>query len=443
MNIFGQPLHILYTLENEVIRDIIEDQDLDEATKANKKIEYEKRRVKLSRKPYLYYTPYFTHNIFAYVPVRTEEKGERSIYGIATEIKPLGNYAAGLFRSRMTKLDMIMARDMIRQYSESNMGSFGAAKEEIVEKRIVEDPKCKAIRRRHQRIHDFISQTFKVLTSAYISMFVVNWIDGWMIKIPYYNSYQPFMSAPTTRIMPTYNITAEMGVEYSGWLFSMTITQLLICFIIAICFIHDMKRVFRRCPVSLLFCMVVSLIPFIGFNIYTIGLSQPSRDNLFLNPAFNPFNSPVAYISVRNQTTGFYAAQPLTSIGRSNSLLIEGCMFNWAYKQAQYNASLSIDEKAYLFFTRPWAPTDIGKIGDVANDCHSNDIVEYKFEPIKIEHLEPIGILERVRNRLKLHIIFGGIMEVIMVIMMIYYIWFFMAMNYTEHIEKALHLDIL
>jgi hypothetical protein len=184
------------------------------------------------------------------------------------------------------------------------------------------------------------------------------------------------------------------------------------------------------------------LIPFIILNGVIIFLSQSSRDEVFLNPVFNPFTAPETHITIFNSSTGFYARQMIIpQKHREQELVISECLFNSALIQASYNASLPLLLKCDNFFKRPWMEESI--LHNATNQCKNNlNMLTMKFQQIELSSLRPEKILSQVRNRIQLHSIVGFIMASYMLASLFYYFIFYIHSGYNEKIEELLHRDL-
>jgi hypothetical protein len=546
-NIFGTRMNILYTIENEVVRDIIEAQNLDtdsstdydemsgeddeekrERRQYNKRVakmkeHYEKKRnIRIKHDKPLYrhhkrylkkkntYKEYFKNipsgmvinDIYKkeeidnkpFIPVLEEQTGEQNIHtmiydglqAIGGGIVVAGTHINVISQAKETAKDNLFSNKLKdlrhRTYSsipkhrytdsvQSNL-SIGTdatfySQETEVKQQVKPEVKPRELPpmymhlptsygytteqkrwvKRQRLIHNILSQTFRIFTSAYISMFVVNWVDGWMLKIPYFNSFQQFLYSPVSLENQTYRnynytIESEMGVEYSASLFGFTISQLIISIIISACFLQNYKRYFHIRPSSILCCFMCLLIPFIILNGVIIFLSQSSRDEVFLNPVFNPFTAPETHITIFNSSTGFYARQMIIpQKHREQELVISECLFNSALIQASYNASLPLLLKCDNFFKRPWMEESI--LHNATKQCKNNlNMLTMKFQQIELSSLRPEKILSQVRNRIQLHSIIGFIMASYMLASLFYYFIFYIHSGYNEKIEELLHHNL-
>jgi hypothetical protein len=547
-NIFGNRIHILYSIENEVVRDIIEAQDLDtdsstdydersdeddeerrERKQYNKRVAkmkeyYEKRRIPIKQNKPLYrhhkrylkkkniYKEYFKNvpsgmiiqqeyqygereNIQLsfpekpFVPDLEEHEGENSIHTMIYDgLQAIGGtvVVAGmnfniLDKTRDTIKDNLFSnklKDLTKprpshRYTDSVQSNLSMEtnatfySQETEVKPVKQEVKPREIPpmymhlptsygytqeqkrwvKKQRFIHNLLSQTFRIFTSAYISMFVVNWVDGWMLKIPYFNSFQQFLYSPISLENQTYRdynytIESEMGVEYSGSLFGFTISQLVVSIIISACFLQNYKRYFHIRPSSILCCFMCLLVPFIILNGVIIFLSQTSRDKLFLNPVFNPFTPPETHITIFNASTGFYARQIIVpQKHREQELVISECLLHSALIQATYNASLPLMVKCDNFFKRPWMEAAI--LNNATKQCENNlNMIHIEFPQIELSSLRPEKILSQVRNRIQLHSIVGFVMGTYMIISLFYYFIFYIHSGYNEKIEEFLHRDL-
>jgi hypothetical protein len=506
-NISGRPLHILYTLENEVVRDVIEEHNIDtdsstdydeksgedeeerkERRRYNKQMaklkeHYLKRRMTPSRKkqPKNLYKPFIKRvepNLTIYskfeplkdvpfVPELEEQKGEKGmidalmydgIHAVSQNIDVMGNQvnimdkASESTREYFFKHD-IQDRFVKRSTSAHSMDTFYTHQEVVP----VEHPPMyidipnsykytleqKKWIKKQRTIHNFIGQTFRLLTSAYISMFVVNWIDGWMLSVPYFNSFQKFLygdvSLNATYQNYNFTINSEMGIEYSGYLFVMTISQLGICILLSTCLLQNYKRFMTNIPITSLCLFMCLFIPFIVANAGIIFMTQYGRDSMFLNPVFNPYDPPKTYLTVYNGTTQFYARQQIIPYKhRERELIIDECMLNAGLKQAYHNASLPLSLKCSNFYKEPWMDETI--LRNIS--CSISGYKKYEFEPLSLSSLQPIEILTRVRNRIRLHSIIGIGIEIYMLCSMFYYFIFYIQSGYNERIENILQKNV-
>jgi hypothetical protein len=566
-NIFGNRINILYTIENEVVRDIIEAQNMDtdsstdydemsgeddeerrERRQYNKRVAkmkeyYEKRKsipIKRSRPIYRHHKRYLKRkNVYKeyfknagkglhitreyeytnksdiplltlpeipFIPNLEEQEGENSIHTLiydgiqhlATGIVVAGMNIDIINRAQETAKDNLFTnkfndikKDHKRTYTglssistiprhrptdsvQSNISldtnaTFYSQETEAKPEQV--KPVKKETRaeyppmymhlptsygyttqqkqwvKRQRFIHNLLSQTFRIFTSAYISMFVVNWVDGWMLKIPYFNSFQQFLYAPVVLENQTYSgynytMESEMGVEYSASLFSFTISQLVVSIIISVCFLQNYKKYFHIRPSSIICCFMCLLVPFIVLNGVIIFLSQNSRDALFLNPVFNPFTPPDTHITIYNETTGFYARQMIVpQKHREQELVISDCLLNSALIQAAYNASLPLLFKCENFFKQPWMDATILKNATI--ECEKTTTYNtIAFPQIKLSALKPEKILSQVRNRIQLHSIVGFVMSIYMITSLFYYFIFYIHSGYNEKIEEYLHRSL-
>lgn len=555
-NIFGNRINILYTIENEVVRDIIEAQDLDtdsstdydemsgeddeerrERKQYNKRVakmkeHYEKRKnisIKKHKPLYRHHKRYLKKkNIYKeyfknvpsgmvineeyqierkepvykpFVPDLEEQTGEQNIHtmiydglqAIGGGIVVAGTHINVISQAKETTQKNLFSnklKDLTRHrtYSsipkhrytdsvQSNLSigtdaTFYSQETDTTVKQsskqsVKPEPKpCElppmymhlptsygyTLKQKHwvkrqRMIHNILSQTFRIFTSAYISMFVVNWVDGWMLKIPYFNSFQQFLYSPVSLENQSYHnynytIESEMGVEYSASLFGFTISQLVISIIISACFLQNYKQYFHIRPSSILCCFMCLLVPFIILNGVIIFLSQSSRDKVFLNPVFNPFTPPETHLTIFNSSTGFYARQMIVpQKHREQELVVSECLLNSALIQATYNASLPLLLKCDNFFKRPWMEASI--LHNATNKCQINlNMVTMKFQQIELSSLRPEKILSQVRNRIQLHSIVGFIMSSYMLVSLFYYFIFYIHSGYNEKIEELLHRDL-
>lgn len=130
--------------------------------------------------------------------------------------------------------------------------------------------------------HYHIGQLFRICASSYISIFIVNWIDGWMLKVPYINNYTDGIQALTT----TQNITRPMVLEYSPYMFIYQICFLFFLFSTSFIFISQCMTTFVKYPIS---CVFVLMNPFIFYVIcsFIMYINDPlTFEEYYLSPSF-------------------------------------------------------------------------------------------------------------------------------------------------------------
>jgi len=130
------------------------------------------------------------------------------------------------------------------------------------------------------KYHYYLGQMFRILASSYVSIFIVNWVDGWMLKVPYINNYTQFIYANTT----TQNVTETMVLRYSPIMFLYQFIFLIMIFTETIILLNNFLYCFIRYPVTCL-CQL-SIIPFVYSLSSSIILFNNEYKEYYLEPSF-------------------------------------------------------------------------------------------------------------------------------------------------------------